>query len=158
MPWLFLINLTLAGSLRLSYGGLLWTDRRGRGGNSEGTRGERRETPAMAAAAARGASLVSLAVAMAAVVLFSAGGTAALWMELPKQGTKCVSEEIQAHVVVIGQFDVHFEEHTPDFPKISAKVSGRDPLPPVWVRILVIDDCRCLPNSLHLLGIFGLII
>ncbi|CAA6659420.1 unnamed protein product [Spirodela intermedia] len=60
---------------------------------------------------------------MAALVLFFARGATALWMELPPQGTKCVSEEIQAHAVVIGQYDVHFEEHTTEYPTISAKIS-----------------------------------
>ncbi|GLT96928.1 hypothetical protein SLE2022_145190 [Rubroshorea leprosula] len=47
----------------------------------------------------------------------------AVWLSLPESGTKCVSEEIQNNVVVLGDYVVISEDHT-HVPTISVKVTS----------------------------------
>lgn len=47
--------------------------------------------------------------------------TEAVWMTIPSSGTKCVSEDIQTHVVVLADYYVVTEEG-PQLQTISAKV------------------------------------
>lgn len=47
--------------------------------------------------------------------------TQAVWMTIPSSGTKCVSEDIQTHVVVLADYYVVTEEG-PQLQTISAKV------------------------------------
>jgi len=55
----------------------------------------------------------------------------AVWLNLPSTGTKCVSEEIQNHVVVVGDYVV-IDETGHGTPTVSAKVRK--------FRLL---DCAC---------------
>ncbi|KAK9096022.1 hypothetical protein Sjap_021519 [Stephania japonica] len=48
----------------------------------------------------------------------------AIWLNLPSSGTKCVSEEIHTNVVVLADYMVIAEDHTPDIPTISIKVTS----------------------------------
>ncbi|KAL1214255.1 Transmembrane emp24 domain-containing protein p24delta3 [Cardamine amara subsp. amara] len=47
----------------------------------------------------------------------------AVWLDVPPTGTKCVSEEIQSNVVVLGDYLIISEDHTL-LPTISAKVTS----------------------------------
>ncbi|GJN15985.1 hypothetical protein PR202_gb02935 [Eleusine coracana subsp. coracana] len=47
----------------------------------------------------------------------------AVWLELATTTTKCLSEEIQSNVVVIGDYSILYEEH-PVRPLVSAKVTS----------------------------------
>ncbi|TYI76067.1 hypothetical protein E1A91_D06G050800v1 [Gossypium mustelinum] len=48
----------------------------------------------------------------------------AIWLTIPSSGTKCVSEEIQSNVVVLGDYYV-IDENNPDhIPTISARVTS----------------------------------
>ncbi|KAE8664657.1 Transmembrane emp24 domain-containing protein p24delta3 [Hibiscus syriacus] len=47
----------------------------------------------------------------------------AIWLNVPKTGTKCVSEEIQSNVVVLGDYVVVSEDHG-HIPTISVKVTS----------------------------------
>ncbi|KAK8564387.1 hypothetical protein V6N13_005384 [Hibiscus sabdariffa] len=47
----------------------------------------------------------------------------AIWLNVPKTGTKCVSEEIQNNVVVLADYVVVSENHGP-IPAISVKVTS----------------------------------
>ncbi|XP_058772157.1 transmembrane emp24 domain-containing protein p24delta3-like [Vicia villosa] len=49
--------------------------------------------------------------------------TEAVWMTIPSSGTKCVSEDIQTHVVVLADYYVVTEEG-PQLQTISAKVTS----------------------------------
>ena len=64
----------------------------------------------------------ALQAAVMMAILFCVPRAEGVALELPKQGTKCVSEEIQAHAIVLGEYSVFFEEYTGDFPTIAAKV------------------------------------
>ncbi|KAH9621858.1 hypothetical protein KSS87_019599 [Heliosperma pusillum] len=48
----------------------------------------------------------------------------AIWLNLPKSGTKCVSEEIHPNVVVLADYYVISDEHTSQEPTISLKVTS----------------------------------
>uniref|UniRef100_A0A5B7AWY4 Putative transmembrane emp24 domain-containing protein p24delta5 n=1 Tax=Davidia involucrata TaxID=16924 RepID=A0A5B7AWY4_DAVIN len=49
----------------------------------------------------------------------------AIWLNLPTTGTKCVSEEIQNHVVVLADYSVVNDDNHPHvIPTISAKVTS----------------------------------
>ncbi|XP_074302989.1 transmembrane emp24 domain-containing protein p24delta3-like isoform X2 [Silene latifolia] len=50
--------------------------------------------------------------------------TMAIWLNLPKSGTKCVSEEIHPNVVVLADYYVISDEHTSQEPTISLKVTS----------------------------------
>ncbi|KAM7251512.1 hypothetical protein ACFE04_023395 [Oxalis oulophora] len=56
------------------------------------------------------------------ICLFSTT-TEAIWLNLPKSGTKCVSEEIQHNVVVLADYVVVSEDHN-HLPTISVKVTS----------------------------------
>lgn len=65
-------------------------------------------------------ALVSL---LCFISLFNLPQTKALWLTLPSSGTKCVSQEIQTHVVVLADYYVvadNIKGHP--LPTISAKV------------------------------------
>ncbi|CAN8241303.1 unnamed protein product [Cochlearia groenlandica] len=47
----------------------------------------------------------------------------AVWLNVPHTGTKCVSEEIQSHIVVLADYLVISDEHSV-FPSISVKVTS----------------------------------
>ncbi|VVA90605.1 unnamed protein product [Arabis nemorensis] len=47
----------------------------------------------------------------------------AVWLEVPPTGTKCVSEEIQSNVVVLGDYLIISEDHNV-LPTISVKVTS----------------------------------
>ncbi|CAH9126260.1 unnamed protein product [Cuscuta epithymum] len=69
--------------------------------------------------------LLSAALLVAAAALLTGE---AVWLDLPREGTKCVSEDIRSNVVVIGDYYViHEEEHVAGnaaVPTISAKVTS----------------------------------
>ncbi|KAI4367106.1 hypothetical protein MLD38_022878 [Melastoma candidum] len=61
-----------------------------------------------------------------AVLLFCSLGVErghAIWLNLPASGTKCVSEEIQLNVVVLGDYVVVSDDHS-HMPTISVKVTS----------------------------------
>lgn len=47
---------------------------------------------------------------------------AAVWLSLPPSGMKCVSEEIQANVVVFADYTVVYEDDSHGTATVSAKV------------------------------------
>nr|XP_043629381.1 transmembrane emp24 domain-containing protein p24delta3-like [Erigeron canadensis] len=47
-----------------------------------------------------------------------------VWMNLPKSGSKCVTEEIHNNVVVVGDYVVISDDHLHPTPTISAKVTS----------------------------------
>jgi hypothetical protein len=49
------------------------------------------------------------------------GRAGAVWLELATTATKCLSEEIQANVVVMADYSILYEEH-PVRPTVFAKV------------------------------------
>lgn len=51
----------------------------------------------------------------------------AIWLTVPPSGTKCVSEEIQNNVVVLGDYAVVSEDQ-PHTPTISVKVLKNQPI------------------------------
>ncbi|KAG0543954.1 hypothetical protein BDA96_02G233500 [Sorghum bicolor] len=61
--------------------------------------------------------------AAAAAVWWMAAGAGAVWLEIAPSGTKCVSEEIQSNVVVIGDYSVLYEHHHAH-PTIAVKVTS----------------------------------
>uniref|UniRef100_A0A0D9XEE4 GOLD domain-containing protein n=1 Tax=Leersia perrieri TaxID=77586 RepID=A0A0D9XEE4_9ORYZ len=63
--------------------------------------------------------------AAAATVLlwWMAAGAGAVWLEISPSASKCVSEEIQANVVVIGDYTVLYEHHHAD-PTVTVKVTS----------------------------------
>ncbi|CAL5088055.1 unnamed protein product [Urochloa decumbens] len=65
------------------------------------------------------------AAAAAAAVLWwwMAAGAEAVWLEIAPSGSKCVSEEIQSNVVVIGDYSVLYEHHHAH-PTVSVKVTS----------------------------------
>lgn len=70
---------------------------------------------------ARGGAWAAVA---AAAVWWMAAGAGAVWLEIAPSGTKCVSEEIQSNVVVIGDYSVLYDHHHAQ-PTISVKVTNR---------------------------------
>lgn len=52
--------------------------------------------------------------------------TESIWLTIPTSGTKCVSEEIQNHVVVLADYYVVVDEAPQQYrtPTISVKVCG----------------------------------
>lgn len=69
---------------------------------------------------ARGGAWAAVA---AAAVWWMAAGAGAVWLEIAPSGTKCVSEEIQSNVVVIGDYSVLYDHHHAQ-PTISVKVTS----------------------------------
>ncbi|KAL9272874.1 Transmembrane emp24 domain-containing protein [Drosera capensis] len=63
-----------------------------------------------------------LLVTVINVVMF-AGSTKAVWISLPSTGMKCVSEEIQNHVVVLADYFV-IDEQGQSVPSVTAKVTS----------------------------------
>ncbi|CAD6224715.1 unnamed protein product [Miscanthus lutarioriparius] len=61
--------------------------------------------------------------AAAAAVWWMAAGAGAVWLEIAPSGTKCVSEEIQSNVVVIGDYSVLYDHHHAH-PTIAVKVTS----------------------------------
>ncbi|XP_006660684.1 transmembrane emp24 domain-containing protein p24delta4-like [Oryza brachyantha] len=61
--------------------------------------------------------------AVAALLWCMAAGAGAVWLEIAPSGTKCVSEEIQSNVVVIGDYSVLYEHHHAH-PTVTAKVTS----------------------------------
>ena len=45
-----------------------------------------------------------------------------VWLNLPRSGNKCVTEEIHNNVVVVGDYVVISDDHLHPTPSISAKV------------------------------------
>lgn len=67
-------------------------------------------------------------VAISTVVLFllTVNHGEAIWLTIPATGgTKCVSEEIQSHVVVMADYYVVDEQNPGNTPAVSAKVRLR---------------------------------
>lgn len=60
------------------------------------------------------------AATAAALLWWMAAGAGAVWLEIPPSATKCVSEEIQSNVVVIGDYSVLYEHHLN--PTVTVKV------------------------------------
>ncbi|WOL00454.1 transmembrane emp24 domain-containing protein p24delta3 [Canna indica] len=56
--------------------------------------------------------------------LLLAPQVAAVWLNLPASGTKCVSEEIQPNVVVLADYAVVHEGQAENLPTIAAKVTS----------------------------------
>ncbi|CAA7401574.1 unnamed protein product [Spirodela intermedia] len=79
---------------------------------------------AMRTAEASSAALVRVVAMVAAVAMMAAGRAGAVWVKLPNSGTKCVSEEINAHVVVMGEYSAFYEEDMKDTPTISSKITS----------------------------------
>jgi hypothetical protein len=76
------------------------------------------ETPAM-----DGFSRTVVAVAMVMVIaVWLAESAAAVWLDLPQRGTKCVSEEIQPNVVVLADYSLMFEGSAYNHPTMGVKV------------------------------------
>ncbi|KAB8110808.1 hypothetical protein EE612_048242 [Oryza sativa] len=71
--------------------------------------------------ARRGGAWVWAATA-AALLWWMAAGARAVWLEIPPSATKCVSEEIQSNVVVIGDYSVLYEHHLN--PTVTIKVTS----------------------------------
>ncbi|CAN6924234.1 unnamed protein product [Brassica oleracea] len=65
--------------------------------------------------------LLSTLVSFLVPELISVGE--AVWLNIPKTGTKCVSEEIQSKVVVLADYLVISDEHS-IFPTVSVKVTS----------------------------------
>lgn len=63
------------------------------------------------------------AVAIVLVILSMVGAGEAIWLTLPPTGTKCVSEEIQNNVIVLGDYVVVSDDHSHS-PTISIKVTS----------------------------------
>jgi hypothetical protein len=62
-------------------------------------------------------------VAMAVVIaIWMAESGAAVWLDLPQSGTKCVSEEIQPNVVVLADYSLMFEGSAYNHPTMGVKV------------------------------------
>ncbi|KAJ4817635.1 Transmembrane emp24 domain-containing protein 10 [Rhynchospora pubera] len=66
-------------------------------------------------------SSVAAAVLIAVWLLESA---AAVWIDLPEKGTKCVSEEIQPNVVVLADYAIMFEGNAYNHPTMAVKVTS----------------------------------
>ena len=66
------------------------------------------------------AATLALAVVLAVASLHAE----AVWLDVPQSGTKCVSEEIQSNVVVIGDYSVLYEHHHAH-PTVAVKVTNR---------------------------------
>ncbi|EEC84688.1 hypothetical protein OsI_31614 [Oryza sativa Indica Group] len=62
------------------------------------------------------------AATAAALLWWMAAGAGAVWLEIPPSATKCVSEEIQSNVVVIGDYSVLYEHHLN--PTVTVKVTS----------------------------------
>lgn len=60
------------------------------------------------------------AATAAALLWWMAAGAGAVWLEIPPSATKCVSEEIQSNVIVIGDYSVLYEHHLN--PTVTVKV------------------------------------
>ncbi|CAA6664936.1 unnamed protein product [Spirodela intermedia] len=67
----------------------------------------------MRTAEASSAALVRVVAMVAAVAMMAAGRAGAVWVKLPNSGTKCVSEEINAHVVITSPYGntLHHKEN-----------------------------------------------
>lgn len=65
--------------------------------------------------------MMKSAVAIILVILSMAAAGEAIWLTVPPSGTKCVSEEIQNNVVVLGDYVVVADDHSLS-PTISVKV------------------------------------
>uniref|UniRef100_A0A453PQB5 Uncharacterized protein n=1 Tax=Aegilops tauschii subsp. strangulata TaxID=200361 RepID=A0A453PQB5_AEGTS len=64
------------------------------------------------------------ALALAAALLLAAASICAeaVWLDMPQTGTKCVSEEIQANVVVLADYALMYESHPSSHPTLAVKV------------------------------------
>ncbi|EXB97338.1 Transmembrane emp24 domain-containing protein 10 [Morus notabilis] len=67
--------------------------------------------------------MMKSAVAIILVILSMAAAGEAIWLTVPPSGTKCVSEEIQNNVVVLGDYVVVADDHSLS-PTISVKVTS----------------------------------
>ena len=63
-------------------------------------------------------------LALAVVLAVASLQAEAVWLDVPQSGTKCVSEEIQSNVVVIGDYSVLYEHHHAH-PTVAVKVTNR---------------------------------
>ncbi|GJM98632.1 hypothetical protein PR202_ga15661 [Eleusine coracana subsp. coracana] len=75
--------------------------------------------------------------AAAAVVglWWMATGAGAVWLEIPPSAIKCVSEDIQSNVVVIGDYSVLYEHHHAH-PTVSVKLK----LGIIWLASQLTED------------------
>uniref|UniRef100_A0A453PQB6 GOLD domain-containing protein n=2 Tax=Aegilops tauschii subsp. strangulata TaxID=200361 RepID=A0A453PQB6_AEGTS len=66
------------------------------------------------------------ALALAAALLLAAASICAeaVWLDMPQTGTKCVSEEIQANVVVLADYALMYESHPSSHPTLAVKVTS----------------------------------
>ncbi|KAE8814080.1 transmembrane emp24 domain-containing protein p24delta4 [Hordeum vulgare] len=64
--------------------------------------------------------------ALAAAVLLAVASICAeaVWLDMPQTGTKCVSEEIQANVVVLADYALMYESHPSSHPTLAVKVTS----------------------------------
>uniref|UniRef100_A0ACD5ZI31 Uncharacterized protein n=1 Tax=Avena sativa TaxID=4498 RepID=A0ACD5ZI31_AVESA len=70
------------------------------------------------------APLAALALAAALVLAVASLRAEAVWLDLPPTGTKCVSEEIQANVVVLADYSLMYESHPSSHPTLAVKVTS----------------------------------
>jgi len=62
--------------------------------------------------------------------------TKAIWLSIPSSGTKCVSQDIQTHVVVLANYYV-----------VADNIQGH-PLPTISAKVcFIIFSCFCLFHS-----------
>ncbi|CAM0943889.1 unnamed protein product [Alopecurus aequalis] len=68
----------------------------------------------------------SAALALAAALMLAVASlpAQAVWLDLPPSGTKCVSEEIQANVVVLADYSIMYDSHTSTHPTLAVKVTS----------------------------------
>ncbi|KAF3320628.1 Transmembrane emp24 domain-containing protein p24delta3 [Carex littledalei] len=72
-----------------------------------------------------GFSRTVTAVTVAVVIaVWLAESAAAVWLDLPQKGTKCVSEEIQPNVVVLADYSLMFEGNAYNHPTMAVKVTS----------------------------------
>lgn len=87
------------------------------------------ETPTMG-----GFSRTVTAVTVAVVIaVWLAESAAAVWLELPQKGTKCVSEEIQPNVVVLADYSIMFEGNAYNHPTMAVKVIISGSCASIWI-------------------------
>uniref|UniRef100_A0ACD5ZCT8 Uncharacterized protein n=1 Tax=Avena sativa TaxID=4498 RepID=A0ACD5ZCT8_AVESA len=70
------------------------------------------------------ACLAALALAATIVLAVASLRAEAVWLDLPPTGTKCVSEEIQANVVVLADYSLMYESHPSSHPTLAVKVTS----------------------------------
>jgi len=67
----------------------------------------------------------------------------AIWLSVPKHGTKCVSEQINNNVVVLADYYVISDDHTPVDATVSIQVSTYSPN---FLFSKLVNFCPLLPS------------